>query len=88
VNLRYRSGGWTFSVGGRARYFSYAQQTVSTTDSSLRHRVELGWNGKVERELTEWLSVFGEYDFERTTSNRPAESYRVNTVSLGLEAFF
>jgi hypothetical protein len=88
VNLRYRSGGWTFSVGGRARYFSYAQQTVSTIDSSLRHRVELGWNGKVERELTEWLSVFGEYDFERTTSNRPAESYRVNTVSLGLEAFF
>lgn len=88
VRLRYRSAGWTLSVGGRARYYSYAQQTVSSVDSSLRHRAELGLNGKVERELTDWLSVFGEYDFERTTSNRPAEAYRVSTVSLGLEAVF
>jgi hypothetical protein len=85
VRLRYRARGWELEAGGRATYYGYRVQRVNVTEGELRRRVDLRGDIRAQRRIYRGLSVFLEYEHERTLANRRAEEYRVHTVSGGLD---
>ena len=82
--IRFRTRTWDIAAEVKLAFYDYAKQRVSLTDRSVRERTEVGFNLRCEKELTRWLRLFAEYDYERIFSNRTIDEYSVNVASAGL----
>jgi hypothetical protein len=81
--VRYRTASWEISAEAKAGYYDYVIQRVDG-DGPVRQRAELRFIARVERQFTNWLRGFSEYEFEQTLANQDIEEYTVNVVTAGL----
>jgi hypothetical protein len=82
--FRYRAGRWELTAEAGVAYYRYLTQTVSPTDLRKRERTRVTAGVRCERTLVKSLKLVAAYEYERTLSNDPIETYSVNTVSGGL----
>ncbi|MDO8544936.1 MAG: hypothetical protein Q7S40_31215 [Opitutaceae bacterium] len=82
--VKWSAGPWIVAVEGLAKRIDFRVQTVGFGISPpARIKDEYGAKLRVERKLSDrWLAYF-EYGWERSRSNDPLASYRVNEGLLG-----
>ena len=86
--LRYVAATWEIKAQGRVSFYDFEYQHVSTTDSALRQKATVNANVRVEKRLGKHWSLFAEYEYEQSLSNRTVDEYRANRVAGGLGVQF
>lgn len=84
--LDWAAGKWTLHLEGEARRKEYELQTVPLLGTVQPQLIkdELTAGLRLERKLSDRWSVFTEENWERSRSNDPVASYRVNECLLGV----
>jgi hypothetical protein len=82
--LDYHAHGWTVTAMASFQYYDYPHQTADDPALDKLYETGVTLNLHVERNVTKWLKLFAEYEFEHTFSNDSVEEYAVNTVKGGL----
>ena len=81
--IRYHTRTWELKGQVRVAHYQYGVQLAD--DGILtRDRQTVRALLRVERALFSGIRVHGEYEFEKSFSNRALDGYVVNTVSAGL----
>lgn len=89
LELGWRREGWRVNFDGDARRLEYRTQTVGAGIAPPpRLSEDYDTSLRVERELNDRWALFGEYRWERSRSNEPGFSYRVNTMLAGVQRTF
>lgn len=86
--LRFKSPRWEISAEGRVAHYRFPVQAVSDTDRDKRQRTDLRATLRIERQLTDRLRLYSQYEYERSDSNQVLDEYAVNTVSAGVSIEF
>lgn len=83
--VEWRNDAWLVRVGGGASRLDFGVQTVGLgINPSARVKDEYSADLRLERKLSERWTVFVQGAWERSRSNDPLASYRVNEGLLGL----
>ena len=88
AEIRYSDDRWNSGVRVDAGRYRYLHLPVGVTDPAKWYLADVTVDADLRRTLTEWLTLFVEYEYERSLSNRQTQNYRANTVSAGLEWVF
>lgn len=83
--IRYVDARWDFKASAKVSYYDFAIQPATVSDPSPRAKTLLTFSLRGERKLMKSLKLFAEFEHERSSSNRPAEEYRVNRVVGGID---
>jgi len=86
--LRYSGKEWQFDFGYRYNFTDYSSQPANGTQGTTYHRSGGAVTSAVAWNFREDWNLSLEYEWERVDSNRAADDYTVNTVSLGLSYAF
>jgi hypothetical protein len=86
--LRYVAPGWELKVQGRVSYYDFDAQRVSATDPELRQKAIVSASLRGQKRLGKHWSLFAEYEYEQSLSNRSLDEYRANRVAAGLGVEF
>lgn len=83
--LEYQNARWDLDGDLELNRFDYPVQIAEPGGAEKWNLADVTFDFKARRQLTKWLKIFVEYEFERSFSNRQAEDYQADTVSAGLE---
>jgi hypothetical protein len=81
--LRYVAPTWELKAQGRVSFYSFESQQVSLADPELRQKSIVSASIRGEKKLGKHWSLFAEYEYEQSFSNRPLDEYRANRVAGG-----
>ena len=86
--LRYVAPTWEIKAQGRVSFYDFEFQHISATDSDLRQKATVNVSLRGEKKLGRYWSLFAEYEYEQSLSNRTVDEYRANRVAGGLGVKF
>ena len=86
--LRYVAPTWELKAQGRVSFYDFESQQVSTTDPEFRQKAIANVSLRGERKLGKHWSLFAEYEYEQSLSNRAVDEYRANRVVGGVGVEF
>jgi hypothetical protein len=86
--LRYVMPTWELKAQGRVSYYDFELQQVSATDAELRQKAIVNAGLRAEKKLGKHWSLFAEYEYEQSLSNRAVDEYRASRVAGGVGVEF
>lgn len=79
---------WKTEAFASIDYFDYTNQTISTSNPSLRFLNQMNFGVTVTRTIGEEWAAELEYGYEITKSNRDEDAYKANIIQLGVRRIF
>jgi hypothetical protein len=86
--LRYHQDKWEITARARLGWYDYTTQTVSATDTDLRHKTAVNLMVRLERMLAKHLKAHVAYTWDCSISNLNFDDYQANVVMGGLALVF
>jgi hypothetical protein len=86
--LRYVAPTWEIKAQGRMSFYDFQFQRVSASDPELRQKAIVNASLRGEKKLGKHWSLFAEYEYEQSLSNRAEDEYRANRVAGGVGVEF
>jgi hypothetical protein len=82
--IHYVASTWEIRAQARVSYYDFEFQEVSLTNPELRKKAIVGASLRAEKKLGKHWSLFAEYEYEQSLSNRDLDEYRSNRVASGV----
>lgn len=83
--IQFRGKTWEVRAEAKLTYYYYDRERTDVPGSSYREKTYVLVNLRGEKLVTKSMKLFAEYEHEQALSNLKIDTYRVNTVSAGLE---
>jgi hypothetical protein len=82
--VRFRVPTWDITAQAQAGWYNYPYQTVSSIDTTRRHRTLVTGSLRIAKKLSKRWKVHATYHYDRSLSNLEFDDYQASTVLGGV----